>query len=134
MVAVANGKADKINEITLNRLEGYGYIRKTASGYEPNILVFRKEKCLEMSNEAREKFETLRIKAGNIVREHYLFCREQIYNEIPDFLKNNEFQIDHACANIMNLRGAVLEEAIKQGYLSYDECGNKRMLGAYLAL
>ena len=134
MVAVANGKADKINEITLNRLEGYGYIRKTASGYEPNILVFRKDKCVEMPKGTREEFETLRHKASDIVTEHYLFCREQIYNEIPDFLKNNEFQIDHACANIMNLRGAVLEEAIKQGYLSYDECGNKRMLGAYLAL
>ena len=134
MVAVANGKADEINENTLKRLESYGYIRKTASGYEPNILVFRKEKCLEMPKETRKKFDILRHKARDIVAEHYIFCRKQIYKEIPKFLKDNEFQIDHACANIMNLRGAVLEEAIKQGYLSYDESDDRRMLGAYLSL
>ena len=31
-------------------------------------------------------------------------------------------------------RGAVLEEAIKQGYLSFDKDNDKQMLGAYLVI
>ena len=48
--------------------------------------------------------------------------------EIHDFLKEDVFQIDHACANIFAMRGAILEEAIKQGYLSFDKDNDKQML------
>ena len=87
-----------------------------------------------MPKEIREQFEALRRKATEIATRHYLFCREQIYKEIPDFLKADEFQIDHACANIFSMRGAVLEEAIKQGYLSFDMDNDKQMLGAYVVI
>ena len=85
---------------------------------------------------AKEKHDRneLRRKAADIATRHYLFCREQIYKEIPDFLKEDVFQIDHACANIFAMRGAVLEEAIKQGYLSFDKDNDKQMLGAYLVI
>ena len=93
-----------------------------------------KEKTSKMSKEEQEKHETLRSRAKNIAARHYLFCREQIYNEIPEFLKEDEFQIDHACTNIFSMRGAVLEEAIRQGYLTFDKDDNKQMLGAYLII
>ena len=48
--------------------------------------------------------------------------------------RRDEFQIDHACVNIFSMRGAVLEEAIKQGYLSFDKDNDKQMLGAYLVI
>lgn len=70
----------------------------------------------------------------NEFTENYLFCREQIYKEIPDFLKEDEFQIDHACANIFAMRGAVLEEAVRQGYLTFDKDNDKQMLGTYLII
>ena len=87
-----------------------------------------------MPQDVRQEFEELRCKATEIATRHYLFCREQIYKEIPDFLKEDEFQIDHACANIFTMRGAILEEAIKQGYLSFDKDNGKQMLGAYLVI
>ena len=87
-----------------------------------------------MPKEIREQFESLRRKATEIATRHYLFCREQIYKEIPEFLKEDEFQIDHACVNIFSMRGAVLEEAIRQGYLTFDKDNNKQMLGAYLVI
>ena len=134
MVAVADGKSEDVDKSILNRLESYGYITKTDDGYIPAIMVMRKNKSRKMPKEIRKQFEALRHKATEIATRHYLFCRELIYKEIPEFLKEDEFQIDHACANIFALRGAVLEEAIKQGYLSLDNSDDKRMLGAYLII
>ena len=134
MVAVAEGKSADIDKSILNRLESYGYIKKTDDGYIPAIMVMRKNKSSKMPKEIREQFEALRHKATEIATRHYLFCREQIYKEIPDFLKGDEFQIDHACVNIFSMRGAVLEEAIKQGYLLFDKDNDKQMLGAYLVI
>ena len=138
MVAVANGKSGEVDKAILNRLEAYGYIKKVNGEYVPTIMVVRqdkvKEKTSKMSKEEQEKHETLRGRAKNIAARHYLFCREQIYNEIPEFLKEDEFQIDHACTNIFSMRGAVLEEAIRQGYLIFDKDDNKQMLGSYLII
>jgi len=134
MIAVAEGKSADVDNAILKRLESYGYIKKTDDGYVPAIMVMRNEKSSKMPKEIREQFEALRHKATEIATRHYLFCREQIYKEIPDFLKEDEFQIDHACANIFSMRGAVLEEAIKQGYLSFDKDNDKQMLGAYLII
>ena len=134
MVAVARGQSSEVDEAVLQRLESYGYIRKTEEGYVPTVMVMRREKVQNMPKEVRQQFEALRYQARDIATQHYLFCREQIYKEIPEFLKDDEFQIDHACANIFALRGAVLEEAIRQGYLSYDEKDERRMLGAFLVI
>lgn len=134
MVAVAEGKSADVDTSILNRLESYGYIKKADDSYVPTIMVMRKEKSRKMPNEIKERFESLRSKATDIATRHYLFCREQIYKEIPEFLKEDEFQIDHACANIFAMRGAVLEEAIKQGYLTFDKDNDKQMLGAYLVI
>ena len=134
MVAVADGKSAEVDGAILKRLESYGYIKKADDGYVPTIMVMRKEKAHKMPNEIKERFESLRRKATEIATRHYLFCREQIYKEIPEFLKEDEFQIDHACANIFSMRGAVLEEAIRQGYLTFDKDNDKQMLGAYLVI
>ena len=134
MVAVADGKSAEIDSTILKRLESYGYIKKSEDGYVPTIMVMRKEKAHKMPDEIKSHFESLRRKATDIATRHYLFCREQIYKEIPDFLKEDVFQIDHACANIFAMRGAVLEEAIKQGYLTFDKDNDKQMLGAYLVI
>ena len=131
---VANGKSSEVDSSVLKRLEKYGYVRKNDNEYEPAILVMRRERSRRMPKEAREQFETLRYKARDIAAEHYLFCRELIYKEIPDFLKEDEFQIDHACANIFDMRGAVLEEAVKQGYLTLDSGNDQKTLGAYLVI
>lgn len=134
VVAVAEGKSADVDKSILNRLESYGYIKKTDDGYIPAIMVMRKNKSSKMPKEIREQFEALRHKATEIATRHYLFCREQIYKEIPEFLKEDEFQIDHACANIFAMRGAILEEAIRQGYLTFDKDNDKQMLGAYLII
>ncbi|MBE6643362.1 MAG: sigma-70 family RNA polymerase sigma factor [Ruminococcaceae bacterium] len=134
LVEVACGNAQKADIAILKRLESYGYIQKTASGYAPTIMVICKNKAHKMPKKVQDEFETLRFKARDIAAKHYLFCRELIYKEIPEFLKDDAFQIDHACANIFSMRGAVLEEAIKQGYLTFDNNNDKQILGAFLVI
>ena len=134
LISVANNRCYEVEETILQRLESYGYIKKTDKGYTPAFLVIRKEKAGRMPKEVKDHFEALRMKATEIATRHYLFCREQIYKEIPEFLKGNEFQIDQACANIFSLRGAVLDEAITQGYLFCGKDSDKRTLGAYLMI
>jgi hypothetical protein len=134
MVAVADGKSAEVDGAILKRLESYGYIKKADDGYVPTIMVMRKAKSRKMPKEIKERFESLRRRATEIATQHYLFCREQIYKEIPDFLKEDEFQIDHACANIFAMRGAVLEEAIKQGYLLFEKDNFNPTRGAYLII
>ena len=134
MVAVANGKCGEMEEAVLSRLQFYGYIKKTEDGYLPTILVMRREKNLKMPQETKAQLEKLRDKAREIALEHYLFCRKQILAEVPAFLKEDSFQIDHACANIFHIRGAIFEEAIRTGYLSVDTEKVDPTLGAYLVL
>ena len=134
MVAVADGKSEDVDPSVLKRLAFYGYIQKTDNGYVPTIMVMRKAKSRKMPGEVKKHFEALRRKAVEIATRHYLFCREQIYKEIPEFLKDDEFQIAHACVNIFSMRGAVLEEAIRQGYLIFDKDNDKQTLGAYLVI
>ena len=134
LLSVADGNSEEVNESVLNRLENCGYIKKTDVGYVPAIMVMRKEKMHAMPKDVWEKYKKLRAKACDIATKHYLFCRELNYREIPDFLKDDEFQIEHACVNIFAIRGAVLEEAVRQNYLSFDKDNDKQTLGAYLLI
>jgi hypothetical protein len=134
LVAVANGKAEEVDESILNRLESIGYIKKEGNHYVPNLLVIRNSESKPLSEEAQATFNTLRKQAVEIAAKHYIYCREQIYKEIPDALKVDTFQIDQACVCMFSLREAVLKEAINTGYLSYDRVHDRRTSGASLTI
>ena len=134
LVSIANGHTDEADDAILKDLESYGYIKKTENGYIPTILVMRKEKTLKMPKEVLAQLTALHHKAGELYSRHYLFCRDQIYSEIPTFLREDTIQIETACQLISAVRGAILDEAVKQGYLTYDDPNHDRMLGAYLTL
>lgn len=133
LLAAAKGECDTVEPAILERLTEYGYLEKKNGKIQPTFLVMFEDRG-ELPPEAAEKVRKLRKKAVDAAMRHYLFCREQIEKEIPEFLKNDAFQIDHACANIFSLRGAVLEEALRQGYIEYGENDGRKMLGAELRI
>lgn len=133
LLAAAKGESESVEPAILERLTEYGYLEKKNGKIQPTFLVMFEDRG-ELPPEAKEKVRTLRKKAVDAAMRHYLFCREQIEKEIPEFLKNDAFQIDHACANIFSLRGAVLEEALRQGYIEYGENDGRKMLGAELRI
>ena len=134
LVSIAKGESADIDESIIAYLEQYSYIKREGDGYKPTFLVMFKSKAKSMPPEALSKLENLREAATKIAMRHYLFCREQLYKEIPEFLRDDQYQIDHACDNMFALRGAVLEEALRQGYISYDENDERTMLGTFLKM
>jgi len=134
LVAVAKQDTNGISQFILENLVDYGYLIKTDGKYELTFRVTFKDKIGEMTTEQAERHERLYKEACQVASEHYQFCRELIYLEIPDFFKDNQYQIDYACSNSFNLRGAVLEEALEKGYISYADNDERKMLGAYLII
>ena len=132
LLAAARGDTSTVPPAVLERLEKAGYLEKKDGAYRPTFLVMFKEKNPELPEQEREELKRLRGEAAAIAREYYLFCREQVLKEIPAFLKDDFYQIDHACGNIFEIRGVVVEGALKEGYISYGENDPRKMLGAVL--
>ncbi|MBR3824224.1 MAG: sigma-70 family RNA polymerase sigma factor [Lachnospiraceae bacterium] len=132
---VAMGEGKKVKKELLNHLEQEGYLVKRGDKYEPTFLVMYQDArpiTEEQQESLKSFYETFRQVADAMGR-HYEFCREQVLAEVPEFLKENNHLINHVIASFLyKVRGAVLEEAIRQGYLTYDEAKDNRMLGVYL--
>jgi len=136
LTAVAKKNISEISQSLLDELTGYGYIEKTTDGcgYKPTFFVQFKDKVGELTAEQAKIYDGLYKEAHQLMLNHYNFCRGVIHNEIPDFLKDDQRNIDFACNNISNERGAVLESALEKGYISYADNDDRKMLGAYLIL
>jgi len=132
--SLACGNTEGLVPEILARLTDYGYIEKTPDGYRPTILVRFQSKTHPMPPEVQTEYDRRLNRARELACGHYLFCRELIYQEIPDFLRDDFHQIRHACANLFSLRGAVLEEALRTGYITYSDDDPRRMLGAILTV
>ncbi|MDD4774020.1 MAG: sigma-70 family RNA polymerase sigma factor [Eubacteriales bacterium] len=133
LVAAANGDTSGIPQKVLDDLIGYGYLKKDEV-YTPAFLVMKKSNLNPRATEQDAEHKRLYGEAVKIGFGHYTFCRDIIRAEIPDFFRDDRYQIDHACANIYEMRGAVLEEAIRTGYITWAENDDRKMLGAYLVI
>lgn len=133
LVRLVRGERSEDDAKLLESLAQSGYLRQRGDGFEPTILVMRRERQGEMPPDARARLDRLRQKAGALMTRHYRFCRTQIYKEIPASLKDDPHQIHHACRNVAAFRGAILEEALRRGVLHYDG-DSGRMLGAFLVV
>lgn len=134
LVRVARGETKDVPQTILEKLAEYGYLRHVGEGYEPTFLVMFKSKMKARTKEQEMEYRRLLNIALEIALRHYRFCREIVYRELPDFLKTDEYQIGFACANVYEMRGAVLEEALRMGYLTYEENDPRIMLGASLLI
>ncbi len=137
LLSVIENDTDGLFRGMLDRLTEYGYLKKTDSGYAPTFAVYNGGIDEKLNEQEKKEYQRICDKATEIALGHYGFCSDVIRSEIPDFLRNDEHQIDFACSTVMRLRGAVLEEALSKGYIYYG--GGKteakdRMLGAYLVV
>ncbi|MDD2268593.1 MAG: sigma-70 family RNA polymerase sigma factor [Eubacteriales bacterium] len=128
---LVEGKNQDINAENLKKLEEIGYVKKTDNGYIPNILVFDKE-MLSNNTYDTTLYDELYNKISEMVKEYYLFCYNVISSELPTHMAKNTHQLHFACDSILQIRGAVLEEALRIGYISYNPDEPKRMLGSHM--
>ena len=134
LVAVADGDWSGVQQPVLEQLVRFGYLKKEGERYIPTFLVIQKSRVRPRTPEQEAVYQTLWEAAVRIRLEHDRFCCEVIEAEVPDFLREDRHAIDHACSNIATMRGAVLEEALRTGYIAYEDDDPRLMLGAYLML
>ncbi len=136
LVSVVNGKTDGSDADTLAKLEKYGYIVHDGEGYRPTFWVMFCNKIKPLTEEQAGACAKLAHEAKAIMRDFYIFKREIIKSELPNFIRSNVHQVNTACGSLDgNIRGAVLEEAIMRGYVMYvDDDDDKCMLGASMVI
>jgi hypothetical protein len=138
LVDIARKTAEKTPLVILDELVGFGYLRKDGEAYHPTFMVTFSDKLGELTEEQKAEYQRLTKPAIELLDSLYLVCREAVTNEVPVFLREDEYQIGHAIANLMFPRGSVFQAALDSGWLSYDiadpESAKRRMLGAYLVI
>ncbi len=133
---ISTGKCDMTND-EKNNLLSYGYIRKTDNGIIPAITVLYKNASdLLQENEKTEYFKLLE-RATAIARTHFDFCKNIVIKEIPQYMTSNERMIFYNVNKLFELNGGVYDEAVKAGYLTYNDGETEardRALGAYIVI
>ncbi len=141
LLTIASESSENIADVyekEISALLDYGYIKKSENGYIPTFAVFYSNDLTKgLDEDEKQEYLSLVKAAEEIVRGHYNYCRELIYSEVPEFMKEDSYQIMHACANVFTTRGAVTLDALKCGYTTYSDKkdeGKERMLGAYITV
>ncbi|MBQ4573911.1 MAG: RNA polymerase sigma factor [Clostridia bacterium] len=138
LAAVAKGAGDGIPEHILNRLVEYGYVRCDEERYVPTIYVYSGDNIGALSEGQQEEYDRISDEVRGMMDGHNRYCCEQILADVPETMTDEAHLVNYACRALpVEMRGAVLEEALRCGYLSYhnqpDE-GKKRALGAYMKI
>ena len=134
MQAVVEGNWESCTISVLDKLVEYGYVAKTETGYQPTIVIFeRKAKNYIESFTDSEKAAISRIveEIRRIKTETSEFADRITANDLPEEFRNDERMCHFACANSKMSRNIVLDQAIKDGWVKYNE-GSAKVLGAFV--
>ncbi|MBR3963824.1 MAG: sigma-70 family RNA polymerase sigma factor [Clostridia bacterium] len=135
--AVVEGKWEACETYWMDRLLSYGYIIKTETGYEPTIIVFKegaREKYLEsFTDEEKKSLMGTATEIKKMLREVMDFSSKIIVKDLPDSIASNENLRFFALQKNGVDRRYVLEQALKDGWLIYDD-KTSPVIGAYIYL
>ena len=135
--AAAEGRPCDCDENLIQDLLKYGYLRREEGGYVPCIVVFHRrgdETYPERFSETEKR--EIKETAGRIqciIAAVNAYAREAVYRDLSKTLKADAHVCALACANSGFDRRYVLEQALGDGWLKYDE-NTSRVIGAYLII
>jgi hypothetical protein len=118
-------------------LLSYGYIAKDGEGYIPAILVFdgySSDKYFSKFNvDTQQELTRLAKTANKLFIDIWNYANVVITSDLPKRFRNDEkiYRIALACSAYD--RGYVLEQAIKDNWLRYDE-DISRVIGAFIII
>ncbi len=134
LVLIANGKAEDADKAVLDKLVGYGYLREENGTYLPKFLILRE--TAPLAPESMETYNRLRNEITDILRGHYEYCRDLLRRDIPEALMDEPVLVNAADGALsVEVRGTVVEEALRTGWLTYNDRpdeAKERCLGAIL--
>ena len=125
-------RGTEFNSAIAEKLAEYGYLVKDENGYRPTFLVLYGKINSHLTQAQKEEFDAKMDKAKAIALDHYLFCRDVVLREVPEFFRDDSYRIEYTCENLFQIRGAVLEEALRCGYIHYAENDPRKMLGVIM--
>ncbi len=135
--AIVEEKWEVCEAYWMDRLLSYGYIRKTETGYEPTIVVFKEgasEKYLEsFTDEEKKLLMGTATEIKKMLRDAMEFSRKIIAEDLPDSIASNENLRFIAFQENGADRRYVLEQALKDGWIVYDD-KTSPVIGAYMYL
>ena len=135
--AAVDGRASDCDKVILEKLEKYGYIRKSHDTYEPAIVVLdesrNEDTMFSFSEEERDSIKHTAGEIKNIIRTANEFAFRLTAESLPPLLKNDERMCYFACRNSTMSRDIIFMQAVKDGYLKYDE-HTSTAVGAYICI
>ena len=139
--AVVEGKWDECEKVFLDSLLNYGYIRKTADGYAPTIGIFggvnelsdMDQYFLLFSDAEKETILQTMEEIRGILSDITAYSHRVTLDDLPALFKNDERMCAFACRCSALGRSEILEQAIADGWLKYDE-NTSKVIGACLYL
>jgi len=137
LLMVAEGKWEACEKIWLDKLLEYGYIKKNNAACEPAVVVINndtvKNDWTRFTDAERESITHTVKEIKQIVSEANEYAFHLTAKSLPPLFKNNEKMCYFACQNSTLSRGLVFMQAIKDGWIKYDEHTSKTV-GAYIIL
>lgn len=135
LARVVEGKWEDCGQDRLDKLLEYGYIKKNNSAYEPAIVVLN----VDTTEKSRMSFTDEEIKSitriveeiKRIISEAKEFAFNLTAESLPPLFKDNERMCYFACINSTMSRNIVFMQAIKDGWIQYNEHTSKAA-GAYI--
>ena len=132
---VAEGKWEACEQIWLDKLLEYGYIKKNNSAYEPAIVVLNvdtvKNSWISFTDAERKSITQTVEEIKRIVSEAKEFAFNLTAESLPPLFKDDERMCYFACSNSTMSRDIVFMQAIKDGWIKYNEYTSK-VVGAYI--
>ena len=132
--AVAEGKWEICDKKALERLMEYGYVVKTDLGYEPTIVVFgmKLDKYTEgFTAEEQALIAGYASEIRKIFADTTEYAERVTIDDLPNELKNDERMCKFACSNNKLARNYILDQALKDGWIKYDDATSK-VIGAHI--
>lgn len=135
MAKVAEGKWEACEQAWLDKLLSYGYIKKNNSAYEPAIVVLNadlaEKNWMSFTDEEREAITQTAQEIKRIISDAKEVAFDLTVKSLPPIFKDNERMCYFACNNSAISRDVVFMQAIKDGWITYDEHTSK-VVGAYI--
>ena len=121
----AEGKRDKCEEYLLERLVNFGYIKKAENNYIPNLVVFDgydTDKYWRSFKETERKgISETANKIRVLLADACSYANQITKEDLPPLFRDNENMRHVACCNSRFGREYVLKQALRDGWLKYDQ-------------
>ncbi len=138
LVQIAKGIPNP-DEHLCKALVSYGYLKSVENEYVPTFYVADKSKIKPFTDAQKAELSAIADKIKGTLSEMNREIASTVVKEAPAHLHDTPRAINYAISSVLtgDMRGAVLEEALRMGYIAYhDKEGEakERMLGAYLSI